>query len=275
MIFLAGVAGVIDINGTVIVELITFLVMMAILARYVYPEVVRLAEARQRQVADQLKEAEKARVAAEAALKEAEAKLNEARRTAQTVVDAAAKSAEQVRQELKQKAEDEARRIRESTLKEIDAERLKAIQSVRGEVAGLVVAASEEGRIDEWQRQLAALRDLMSDPTVEHVLTNPTIPAARRLDLMAAPKFLDPEATNLSRMLIETGRVEEIAGIVEEYETLADEAAGRVRATVTTAVELSSDDRERIREQLSARLGKEVRLTAAVDRRIVGGLKLQ
>src|SRR6266853_254672 len=121
MVFLAGVAGVIDINGTVIVELITFLVMMAILARYVYPEVVRLAEARQRQVADQLKEAE--------------TKLNEARRTAQTVVDAAAKSAEQVRQELKQKAEDEARRIRESTLKEIDAERLKAIQSVRGEVA--------------------------------------------------------------------------------------------------------------------------------------------
>jgi F-type H+-transporting ATPase subunit delta len=119
--------------------------------------------------------------------------------------------------------------------------------------------ASEEGRVPEWQRQLAALRDLISDPTVEHVLTNPTIPAARRLDLIAAPKFLDPEATNLSRMLIETGRVGEIAGIVEEYENLADEAAGRVRATVTTAV----------------RLGKEVRLTAAVDRRIVGGLKLQ
>ena len=144
MIFLAGVAGVIDINGTVIVELITFLGMMAVLARYVYPVVVRLAEARQRQVVEQLKDAEKARAAAEATLKEAEAKLNDARRTAQTVIDAANKSAEQLRQDLKQKAEDEARRIRESSLKEIDAERLKAIQSVRGEVAGLVVAATEK-----------------------------------------------------------------------------------------------------------------------------------
>src|SRR5260370_20948559 len=144
MIFLAGVAGVIDINGTVIVELITFLSMRAILARYGYRAAVRLAEARQRQVVEQLKDAEKARAAAEAALKEAEAKLNEARRTAQTVVDAAAKSAEQVRQELKQKAEDEARRIRESTLKEIDAQRLNAIQAVRGEVAGLVVAATDK-----------------------------------------------------------------------------------------------------------------------------------
>src|SRR5258708_39144878 len=141
MVFLAGVAGVIGINGTVIVELITFLIMMAVLARYVSPVVVRLAEARQRQVVEQLKDAEKARAAAEAALKEAEAKLNEARRTAQTVVDAAAKSAEQVRQELKQKAEGEARRIRGSTLKEIDAERLKASQCVRGEAPGWAEAA--------------------------------------------------------------------------------------------------------------------------------------
>jgi F-type H+-transporting ATPase subunit b len=144
MLFLAGTAGVIDINGTVIVELITFLVMMAILARYVYPEVVKLAEARQRQVVDELKEAEKARAEAEARLAEAETKLNDARKTAQTVIDAASKSAEQLRQDLKQKAEEEADRIRESTRKEIEAERLKAIQSVRNEVAGLVVAATEK-----------------------------------------------------------------------------------------------------------------------------------
>jgi len=56
MLFLAGEAGVIQINGTVIVELITFLVMMAVLARWVYPEIVRLAEARQRMIAEQLTE---------------------------------------------------------------------------------------------------------------------------------------------------------------------------------------------------------------------------
>ncbi len=60
MHFLAGVAGVIDINGTVILELITFLIMLAVLARYVYPEIVRLAESRQRAITEQLKEAEQA-----------------------------------------------------------------------------------------------------------------------------------------------------------------------------------------------------------------------
>ena len=136
--YLAGEAGVIEINGTVVVELITFLVMLAILARWVYPEVVKLAEARQRAVDEQLKEAEKARTEAEAHLKEAQAKLEDARKTAQGVVDAAAKPAEQLRAEMRDK------RIAESSRKEIEAERDRALQSVRGEVASLVVAATEK-----------------------------------------------------------------------------------------------------------------------------------
>lgn len=142
--FLAGEAGVIDINGTVIVELITFLVMLAVLARWIYPEIVRLAEARQQAVAQQLREAEKARADAETRLREAQANLDEARKTAQQVIDAATRSGEQVRQDLKAKAEEEARRIGESAHKEIEAERARALQSARDEVAGLVVVATQK-----------------------------------------------------------------------------------------------------------------------------------
>ena len=142
--FLAGVAGVIEINGTVIVELIAFLAMLAVLARYVYPEIVKLAEARQRQIAEQLKEAEQARTAAEQRLSEAEAKLNDARKTAQSVIDAANKAGEQLRQELKQKAEAESKRTVEAARKEIEAERDQAVRTVRSEVASLVVAATEK-----------------------------------------------------------------------------------------------------------------------------------
>jgi len=156
--FLAGEAGVITINGTVIVELVTFLIMLAVLARYVYPEIVKVAEARQRQIAEQLKEAEEARAAAEQRLKEAEEKLNDARKTAQGVIDAAAKSAEQLRQEMRQKAEEESKRTVEAARKEIEAERDQAVRSVRSEVANLVVAATEkvigETLDDDKHRQL-------------------------------------------------------------------------------------------------------------------------
>jgi F-type H+-transporting ATPase subunit b len=143
MLFLAT-AGVVTIDGTVIVELITFLVMLAILARYVYPRIVEVAEARQRAIALQLKEAEDARAAAQAQMEEATAKLNDARKSAQSVLDAAAKSAEQLRQELRQKADEEARRSVENARKQIEAERDQAIRSVRAEVADLVVTATEK-----------------------------------------------------------------------------------------------------------------------------------
>lgn len=155
---LAGVAGVIQIDGTVIVELITFLLMLAVLARYVYPEIVRLAEARQRAVAEQLKEAEKSRAGAEERLKEAEAKLADARKTAQSVIDAANKSGEQLRQELRQKAEAESKRTVDAARKEIEAERDEAVRSVRKEVAELVMSATEkvigETLDDDRQRKL-------------------------------------------------------------------------------------------------------------------------
>lgn len=144
MLFLAGVAGVIEVNGTVIVELLTFVVMFGVLARYVYPEIVKQAEARQRAIAEQLAAAEKARADAEAHLKDAQSRLDDARKTAQGVIDAAGKSAEQLRAELKQKAEEEAKRISESARKEIEAERDRALQSVRAEVANLVVIATEK-----------------------------------------------------------------------------------------------------------------------------------
>jgi len=156
--FLEGVAGVVTIDGTVVVELITFLLMLAVLARYVYPRIVEVAEARQRAIAEQLKQAEEARAAAEAHLKEAEAKLNEARKSAQSVLDGATKSAEQLRQELKQKADEEAKRTVENARKQIEAERDQAIRSVRTDVADLDMVATEkvigETLDDKKHRQL-------------------------------------------------------------------------------------------------------------------------
>lgn len=136
--------------------------------------------------------------------------------------------------------------------------------------------AQQEGKVEDWTRRLTSVRELFSDPEVAAVLTNPTIPVERRESLVAtAPHLFDDEATNLAKLLIESNRVRDIEGIVDEYERLADEAAGRVRALVTTAIELSPHDRDRIAHDLSRRLNMEVKLQVAVDPRILGGLRLQ
>ena len=134
----------------------------------------------------------------------------------------------------------------------------------------------DEGKLDEWSRRLTRISDLFSDPQVASVLSNPTIPAEQREGLVTtAPHVLDEEATNLARLLIESGRIDEAQEIAEEFQRLVDAAAGRVQATITTAVELDAADRDRIARELSKRLQKDVRVDVVVDPRILGGMKLQ
>ena len=136
--------------------------------------------------------------------------------------------------------------------------------------------AEQDGQVDDWSRRLAKIRELFADPEVAAVLTNPTIPIQQRDALIAtSPHLFDEEATNLARLLVESGRVGEAPAIETEFQRLADDAADRLRATVTTAIELDREERDRIQEDLSKRLGKEVRLTLVVDPRIIGGLKVQ
>ena len=136
--------------------------------------------------------------------------------------------------------------------------------------------AQKEDQVEQWQRRLTSVRELFADPGVAAVLTNPTIATDQRESLVRGmPHVLDEQGTNLARLLIESGRVEEAAAIDEEFQGLTDEAAGRVRATVTTAIELEAQDRDRVSRELSRRLDKDVRISVVVDPRIIGGMKLQ
>jgi F-type H+-transporting ATPase subunit delta len=150
-----------------------------------------------------------------------------------------------------------------------------ASRAARRYAKAIFELAQQDKEIDEWSKRLARIRELFSDDQVAAVLTNPTIATERREQLITGVSSLDREATNLARLLIESRRVNEAGSIEDEFQRLSDDAAGRVRATATTAVELSTDVREDIRRDLSERLGKDVRLTVVVDPRILGGLRVQ
>lgn len=154
-------AGLLSINATLPIELVTFVAMVIVLGKWVYPRIVQVAEARQREIVGQLESAEKARHEAEARLHDAEASLKAAQAQAREVIDGAARSADQLRRELRERAEEDAKRITEHAQGEIEAERRRAVDSLRGEIADLVVAATEKvvvGALDPGrQRQLVEL----------------------------------------------------------------------------------------------------------------------
>lgn len=140
---LLDTAGLLEVNATLIVEILAFLAMVELLRRYVYPAVIRAAEARQKQIQEQLEGAERANQAAEERLREVDERLADARRQAQEMLDAASRSADQVRVELRRQGEEEGRRQIERAQREIEGEKQRAIADLRGEVADLVATATE------------------------------------------------------------------------------------------------------------------------------------
>jgi F-type H+-transporting ATPase subunit delta len=137
--------------------------------------------------------------------------------------------------------------------------------------------AREEGQVDQWARRLEDVRDVLGRPEVTSVLANPTIAVQRRQEAAAGLLRQDAgrEVLNLARLLVGANRIDALDGIIEQYQLLADEDAGRVRATATTAVPLTRSDADKLKASLSRLLGHEVRLETRVDGAIIGGLVLR
>jgi F-type H+-transporting ATPase subunit b len=137
-------ANIITINATLLIEVVAFLLMLWLLGKYVYPRIDAMATARQKAISEALESAEKQRQEAQQQLEQAQAKLEDARKQAQEVIAGAKRSAEQVREELKAKGEEEAKRMLESARRDIEAARQQAVESLRGEVADMVIEATRK-----------------------------------------------------------------------------------------------------------------------------------
>lgn len=137
----ASPLGPLQINATLLVEFVAFLIMLGILARWVYPRVMAAAEERQNQIRQQLDQAEKANKDAEARRREADDQIQQAREQAGQIIERANRTSERIVQEAQEKAKEEARRIVEAASRDIDTERQKAIQSIREQMADIVGGA--------------------------------------------------------------------------------------------------------------------------------------
>ncbi len=73
-------------------------------------------------------------------------------------------------------------------------------------------------------------------------------------------------------LLIERDRMDHFPEILMAYENLCDEVAGRVRATLVTAMDLSPELVTSIKERLESSTGKEVVLSLEKDPSLIGGV---
>ena len=130
--------------GLFIWTILTFLVLVGLLAKFAWRPLLQALDARQQTIAKSLEEAQRARQELERIQRESAQMMAQARTEAEAVIARSRSDAEALREELKQKARAEAAAIGKNAERQIQLETARAIQQIRAEAVDLSVAIASK-----------------------------------------------------------------------------------------------------------------------------------
>lgn len=133
-----------NINLTMLGQAISFAVFVWFCVKYVWPPVLKALEERETRIADGLAAAEKGQQDLKNAAQRVDEILAEGRDKAQEFVVQSQRRADEIVDQAKQAASEEGERLLASARGQIDTERNEARESLRKEVASLVLAGAEQ-----------------------------------------------------------------------------------------------------------------------------------
>lgn len=139
----------------------------------------------------------------------------------------------------------------------------------------ILALANEQGTLEQTAAELQLLRAVAADESIAQALANPLLSATARRDLartIADTLKLSPTGRNFVSLLADHRRLDQLAGIAQEFERLLDERLGRVRATVSSAVPLSDGQRQAVIAAFERTLGRTVLAETRVDPTLLGGV---
>lgn len=137
------VLAVLGIDWTMLVlQLIAFLILVAIFGKFVYPIFMKIIDERQAKIEESVRAADEAREAAEKAESRVEADLKKARAEAADIVATAKAEAAQLTENADKKAKERAERIVADAQEEIDKSVRLARKELKRETLSLVKQAA-------------------------------------------------------------------------------------------------------------------------------------
>ena len=132
-----------SINGTLIAQMIVFLILVWFTMKFVWPPITAALDERAKKIAEGLSAADKAKADLAAANQRVEQQLAAARADAAKRLADAERLAQQMVEEAKGRATDEGAKIIAAAKAEAEQEAVKAREQLREQVAGLAVKGAE------------------------------------------------------------------------------------------------------------------------------------
>ncbi|MEK3906191.1 F0F1 ATP synthase subunit B [Oceanobacillus sp. FSL W7-1309] len=125
--------------GDMLVQLAFFIILLALLKKFAWGPLMNKMQEREEYVAGEIEAAEKSRLEAEKASKDAAAQLNQVREEAQKLIEDAKAAGAKQEQDIVEAARKEADRLILAAQADIQNEKEKALQALQDKVASLSV----------------------------------------------------------------------------------------------------------------------------------------
>lgn len=137
-------SGPMQINATLLGQMITFAVFVWFTMKYVWPPIIKAMQEREKKIADGLEAAERGHHELELAQHKATEQLRDAKIHAAEIIEHANKRANQMVEEAKERAREEGERLITLARGDIEQEIQGARQQLRSEIANLAIASAEK-----------------------------------------------------------------------------------------------------------------------------------
>jgi F-type H+-transporting ATPase subunit b len=134
----------VSITGTLIIQMIVFLLLVAFTMKFVWPPIATALDERARKIADGLAAADKAKAELAAADRRVEEELAKSRNETAALLADAERRAQAIVEEAKGRATEEGNKIVAAARAEAEQQTLKAREALREQVAALAVKGAEQ-----------------------------------------------------------------------------------------------------------------------------------
>ncbi|WP_182187943.1 F0F1 ATP synthase subunit B [Pectinatus frisingensis] len=134
----------INIDGTLLAQLVNFIVLVILLKKFAYKPIMKMLHDRQAKIANSIESAENDEKKAQQVLGEYQKQLADARVSAQSIVDKAMKRAQEEHDASIAQTKQEIEQMRKNAKEDIARDRERAAMQLKGEVVSLSMAAASK-----------------------------------------------------------------------------------------------------------------------------------
>ena len=136
--------------------------------------------------------------------------------------------------------------------------------------------AEQDNSVDSWIKDLALISTSFQENLIQALIDTPDISQREKAEKFVSifEGEVSAKTINFLKTLGQANRLKILDNIILNFLELVAKKRNQKNVVVSSAFELESDQLEKIKLAMQKRLGADIIITSAVDKTLIGGMKI-